>query len=83
MLSTLLELLPELLQVLFFGSVGIGLSIGGAYVERFALESFQTGDTVLAGWAAALGTVLLLFAYIVARDNLAPTVRAVRDRASD
>lgn len=83
MLSTSMELLTELIQVLIFGALGIGLSVGGAYAERFAFVSLQAGDTILAGWAAVLGALFILFAYLVARDNLAPTVRAIRERATD
>ncbi|MFC6955089.1 hypothetical protein [Halorubellus litoreus] len=81
MLSTVGEVVPELLQVLFFGSVGVSLSVGGAYVERFAFDMLRSGDTVLAAWGAVLGAVLLGFAYIVVRDSLAPILRDLREGA--
>jgi hypothetical protein len=78
MSSTLVELLPEVLQALLFGSVSVGLSVGSAYTERFALTMFQTGQTGLAAWGGILGAVFFAFAYLLVRDNLAPTVRAIR-----
>lgn len=79
MLSTWVELLPELVQLLFFGSIGVSLSLGGAYVERFAVATLQAGDTVVGAWAAVIGLLLIGFAYLVTRDNLLPTVRILRE----
>ncbi|WP_323676675.1 hypothetical protein [Halorubellus sp. PRR65] len=80
MLSTVMEILPEILQVLFFSSVSVGLSVGGVYIERFAMTTFQAGDTALAAWAAVLGAVVLAFAYHLLQANLAPTVRGIKNR---
>ncbi|QCJ47030.1 hypothetical protein [Haloprofundus sp. MHR1] len=61
MLESLLELLPEFFSVLFFASGAAALSTLGVYIERLALETMATGDTVLALWLAVIGLMAFYF----------------------
>ncbi|WP_256546104.1 hypothetical protein [Halobellus inordinatus] len=85
MTSAPLELVPELLEVLFFSLGSVGLSLVGASLERFALTTAQGGEVTLGLWAAVIGAVALYFAYYVAVDKALPTItefkRALGDAA--
>jgi hypothetical protein len=79
MFSTTMELLPEVLQVLFFGSLSAALSVGGAYVERFAFVTLQSGETVVGAWAAAVGVLLVGFGILLLKDHFRPGVHDLRE----
>jgi len=77
-MSSVLEILPELLELIVFGLGSAGLSIAGLYIEQFALTSAQTGRTVIAVWAAVIGCVVLAFAYLMATDKAANSLAKVK-----
>jgi hypothetical protein len=76
--TTLLELLPPLLELLAFAFGGLGLSAAGLYLERLALATFQTGNAKLGGWIAFMGLMAFYFAYLMGTDKVRPALAAVR-----
>ena len=82
MLAELLELLPELAELTFFGLGTVGLSVAGAYAERAALATIQSGQSKLGAWMAFMGAMAFFFAYLMATDKLRPRLSAVGARLS-
>jgi hypothetical protein len=78
MTSTVLSLLPELLELLFFGLSSIGLAAAGAYIEHFAYLTVQTGDSTLGVWASVIGVAAFYFAYLMATDKFGPKLTELR-----
>lgn len=78
MKTPLLDLLPELLELLVFGLGAVGLSLAGAAIERFAMLTVQHGDPMVGLWAVVPGAVCLGFAYLLATDKFLPKLRSVR-----
>lgn len=83
MSTSLLALLPELLELLLFSLGSLGLSVAGVYIERFALSALQTGDPVTAAWAGFVGGVALVVAYFLATDKVAGKVADIRRAANE
>ncbi|MFC4358111.1 hypothetical protein ACFO0N_09140 [Halobium salinum] len=77
MRSSLLETLPEVLEVLFLGVGSLGLSVAGAYLERFALLTVQGGQTALGAWVGFVGVTAFVFAYLLVTDKLRPRLGRV------
>ncbi len=77
MLADLLELLPELLELSLFGLGTVGLSVVGAYAERAALATMQSGQTKLGACMAFMGAMAFFFAYLMATDKFRPRLAAV------
>ncbi|QZP39263.1 hypothetical protein [Halobaculum magnesiiphilum] len=77
-MDSALEILPELLELVVFGLGSAGLSVAGLYIEQFALTTAQSGQTLLAGWAAVIGCVVLVFAYLLATDKAAKSYVKVK-----
>jgi len=73
-----LELVPEVIELVIFGLGTVALSLASAYIELFALATAQSGDAMLALWAGVVGVVLLAFAYFLGTDKLAAKVREFR-----
>lgn len=82
MTTALLELAPVLLELSAFGIGALGLSLLGAYVERFAIVTAQHGQPLLALWAAVMGAVALYFAYSLTTDRVVPALFALTGRSS-
>jgi hypothetical protein len=82
MTTAVLELLPALLELSAFGLGALGLSLAGAYVERFALATVQHGQPLLGLWAAVMGAVALFFAYSLTVDRVLPALLELTGRAS-
>jgi len=82
MTTALLELFPILFELSAFGIGALGLSLAGAYVERFALATFQHGQPLLAVWAAVMGAIALYFAYSITTDRVVPALFALAGRTS-
>lgn len=82
MTTALLELLPVLFELSVFGLATLGLSLVGAYVERFAFASAQHGQPLLGLWAAVMGAVALYFAYSLAVDRVVPAFAELVGRPS-
>ena len=82
MTTALLELLPVLFELSVFSLGAVGLSLAGAYVERFAVATAQHGQPLLALWAAVMGAVALYFAYSLTIDRVAPTLSELTGQAS-
>ncbi|MFD1598524.1 hypothetical protein [Halobellus rarus] len=82
MAAALLELLPMFLELFVFSLGAVGLSLTGAYVERFAVATAQHGQPLLALWAAVMGAVALYFAYSLAIGRVAPTLAELADHSS-
>ncbi|RDI71147.1 hypothetical protein [Halopelagius longus] len=78
MTTALLELLPELLELLVYGTGSLGLSAAALYAESFAVATAQGGQPKLGAWAAVMGAVALSFAYLLATDKLRPKLTEVK-----
>ncbi|MFB6170398.1 MAG: hypothetical protein ABEJ06_04540 [Haloarculaceae archaeon] len=76
--AAVLELLPELLELVLLGASALGLSVAGAYIEQFAFQTVQSGEVTLGAWATVVGLVVLFFAYLVTTDKLPQKVDTVR-----
>jgi len=81
--STLLELLPELLELLAFGLGSVGLSVAGLYIERFALVTVESGHAKLGAWMAFMGLMSFYFAYLMSTDKFRPKLAVVRRRLAE
>jgi len=75
--TSLLELLPEALELTFFGAGSLLLSLGGAYIERFALLTANHGQTVLGVWIAILGLMAFYFATLLFSDKVRPRLASL------
>ncbi|WP_144904799.1 hypothetical protein [Halobellus captivus] len=80
MTAAALELLPLVLELSAFGLGVLGLSLIGAYVERFAIVTVQHGQPLLGLWAAVMGFVALYFAYSLTVDRVVPALSELTDR---
>jgi hypothetical protein len=76
--STLLNMLPEMLELAFFAAGSLLLSVGGALLERSALLSVQGGESVLGGWVALIGVLAFYFAYLMFTDKFIPKLTTLR-----
>jgi len=76
--STLLDMLPEFIELAFFAVGSLSLSIGGALLERSALLTAQGGQSVLGGWVAVIGMLAFYFAYLMVTDKFLPKLTALR-----
>ncbi|WP_336024050.1 hypothetical protein [Halobellus salinisoli] len=82
MTTTLLEVVPLLIELAAFGIGALGLSLVGAYAERFAVVTAQHGQPMLGLWAAVMGAVALYFAYSLTTDRVVPALFALTGRSS-
>lgn len=73
-----LELFSELLELAFYGVSSLGLLIAGIYIERFALETVQSSQPLLAIWAAVIGIGVLYFGYLMTTDKLSTKLTGVQ-----
>ena len=76
--TTLLELLPELLELLVFGAGSVGLSVAGLYIERVALATVESGHVKLGAWLAFMGAMAFYFAYLMSTDKFRPKLDDLR-----
>jgi uncharacterized membrane protein len=81
--TTVLELLPALLELLAFGLGSVGLSVAGLYIERFALATVESGNAKLGAWLAFMGLMAFYFAYLMSTDKFQPKLAAVRRRLAE
>ena len=81
--TPLLELLPQLLELLAFGAGSVGLSVAGLYVERVAFATVESGHVKLGAWLAFVGAMAFYFAYLMSTDKFQPKLAAVRQRLAD
>jgi hypothetical protein len=81
--STLLELFPELLELLAFAFGSVGLSVAGLYIERLALTTAESGQVKLGAWMAFMGAMAFYFAYLMSTDKFRPKLAAVRRRLAE
>jgi len=70
------ELLAQLFELVVYGVVSAGISIGGLYAEGIAVTTATGGRPVAGAWLAFVGLVGFGFAYLVATDRLLPASRA-------
>lgn len=73
-----LELLPALLELAFYGTGSVALAVAGFYVERFALLTARGGEPTVGAWAAVLGLAMLALGYLLATDKVGPRLRDLR-----
>jgi hypothetical protein len=83
MTGAVTTLLPELLELLFFGLSSVGLTVAGAYIERFAFLAVRSGDPKLGLWAGVIGAAAFYFAYLVATDKFVETLTRLRHDATE
>jgi uncharacterized membrane protein len=81
--TTVLELLPALLELLAFALGSVGLSVAGLYIERFALATVESGNAKLGAWLAFMGLMAFYFAYLMSTDKFQPKLAAVRRQLAE
>jgi len=81
--ATLLELLPQFLELLAFGLGSVGLSVAGLYVERIALATAESGQVKLGAWMGFMGAMAFYFAFLMGTDKFRPKLAAVRRRLAE
>lgn len=67
-----LELLPELLELVILAVGSVGLSVAGLYLERTALTLFEGGQFELGAFVAWFGLVTFGIGYLLATDKVRP-----------
>ena len=84
MTSAILGLLPELVELLFFGLGSVLLTGVGVYVEEIALATVQAGKPELGAWFAVMGAMAFYFGpYLMGYDELRPRIAALRRKLTD
>jgi len=81
--ATLLELLPQLFELLAFGLGSLGLSAAGLYFEQFALATAESGQVKLGAWLGFMGVMAFYFAYLMGTDKFRPKLAAFRRRTAE
>jgi hypothetical protein len=81
--SSLLELLPEALELALVTVGSLVLSLAGAYIERFAFVTLESGELGHAAWAAFMGAMVLYFAYLLVTDQFVPRFLSIRQTLAD
>lgn len=78
MFEPLIEFLPQLAELLFFG-VGATLLTGvGLYLERFALTLVEAGQPKLGAWVALMGVMAFYFGpYLMGYDEFRTRLRSL------
>lgn len=82
-MNSFLEYLPELLELSAFALGSLGLSAVGVYIEHFALTTAQMGQVALGAWAAVVGGVALVFAYLLATDKAATSYANLKQKRTE
>lgn len=72
MRTELLEVFPELIELVFFAVGSVLLSAVGVYVERFALQTAVDGQLALGAVFGVIGAVAFYFAYLLVTDQFRP-----------
>jgi hypothetical protein len=80
MSSSVLEVLPEMLEVVLFGIGGAVLSLAGTYIEQFAVQTATHGQTALGAWVGFIGLLTLFFAYLLITETFWPKFIALRQQ---
>lgn len=57
------------LLLVFYSALTVCLTAASAIVEYRSYTVVSSGDVLLAGWMAAIGLVVLGFAYLILRDR--------------
>lgn len=83
MKSVVVEILPELAELLLFGFSSVGLAALGAYIEQFALATVESGQLKLGVWFAVMGAMAFYFAYLLSTDKFSPRLSEVRHRLGE
>ncbi|WP_380679655.1 hypothetical protein [Salinigranum sp. GCM10025319] len=78
--TPLVELLPELVELLLFSLGSLVLSAVGAYLEHFAFTTVESGQVALGGWEALMGLLAIYFSYLLLTDKCWPRFSELRRR---
>lgn len=70
--TPVMELLPEVIEIIILGLGSVGLAMAGIFIERFALLTALGGEGLLGGWFAFMGCMAFLFAYLLVTDKFRP-----------
>lgn len=81
--TSLVELLPEVLEVVVLALGSVGLSVSGVFIERSALSLVESGQPKLGLAVAWFGLMAFAFAYLLATDKLRPKLADVGRALSD
>ena len=81
--TPLVELLPELVELLLFSLGSLLLSAVGAYIEHFAFVTFESGQVALGGWEALMGLLAIYFSYLLLTEEFWPRFTAFRRRFAE
>jgi hypothetical protein len=81
--TSLVELLPEALELLVFGLGTVALSVVGAVLERFAFETVAGGQLALGAWEALMGVMAIYFAYLLLTDKCWPAFTVLNGKLRD
>jgi hypothetical protein len=75
---SLVEMLPEVVELLVFGVGSVALSLAGAYLERVALLTVESGQSKLGAWIGFVGLMAFVFAYLLATDKFRASLARFR-----
>jgi ribulose 1,5-bisphosphate synthetase/thiazole synthase len=75
--TPVVEVLPEVIELMIVGIGSVALTVVGALVERFALITALEGQPALGGWFAVMGGMALLFAYLLFTDKFRPKLESL------
>lgn len=65
-----IELLIHGLLLVVYGALTVALAIASTLVEYNSYLNLSAGDSLLGGWMALMGLLVLVFAYFVLRDKV-------------
>lgn len=80
MQEEVLEIAIHSVLFVFYSVLTAGLTAVSVLVEYQSYNTVSSGEMLLAGWMAAIGLVILVFAYFVLRDKAMVEYRHVADR---
>lgn len=78
-----LELAIHSVLLVFYSGVTASLAAASVLVEYRSYTIVTSGDMLLAGWMAAIGVLVLVFAYFVLRDKALAEYRYVANGILD
>jgi len=74
----IVEILPEMVELVFFGLSAVGLSLFSTHFGEIAFISAQNGELTFGVWAGYMAIVMLLFAYLIGTEKFIPKLAELK-----